>query len=145
VIPDLSSRSANEALNEMVLYLKGKKKIQKEKELFDKLIQREELGSTAIGNGFAIPHCKIRNMKSPIVLLAISKKGVDFHSLDGKPSKVFFLVISSPDNPSLSLQILATIAHLIRKTKTLRNKILNESEIGSILSVIKREEERIHE
>lgn len=145
MIPDLSSRSANEALNEMVLYLKGKKKIQKEKELFDKLIQREELGSTAIGNGFAIPHCKIRNMKSPIVLLAISKKGVDFHSLDGKPSKVFFLVISSPDNPSLSLQILATIAHLIRKTKTLRNKILNESEIGSILSVIKREEERIHE
>jgi PTS system nitrogen regulatory IIA component len=145
VITELASRSAEETLQEMVVFLKEKNKISKEKELLEKLLKREELGSTAIGQGFAIPHCKIKNIKTPIVLLARSKNGVAFNSIDGKPSQVFFLVVSSPDNPSQNLQILATIAHLIRKAKTLKKKILDEDEAGSLLSVIKREEEKIHE
>jgi PTS system nitrogen regulatory IIA component len=145
VVPDLANQSADDVLQEMVQYLKTKNKINKEKELLEKLIQREKLGSTAIGKGFAIPHCKIKGIKAPIVLLSISKKGVVFNSIDGKPSHVFFLVVSSPENPSLNLQILATIAHLIRKSNALNKKILDAGDIDNILSVIKREEENIHD
>jgi len=76
--------------------------------------------------------------------LAISKKGINFYSLDGKPSQIFFLVISSPDNPSLNLQILAAIAHLVRKASSLKKKIFEAKSISFILDVIREEEEKLH-
>lgn len=60
VIEELASGSREGVLKEMVSFLKKRKKITKEKELYEKLLQREELGSTAIGEGVAIPHCKIK-------------------------------------------------------------------------------------
>lgn len=145
VIPELQYQERDKVLKEMVDFLKSRNKISKGKELFEKLIQRENLGSTAIGEGVAIPHCKIKGAKNPIVLLAISKKGVDFLSLDGKPSHLFFMVVSSPENPSLNLQILAAIAYLVRKSNSLIKKILNAKNIGDILDVIREEEEKINE
>jgi len=145
IIEELDSQDREGALREMVNFLKKKKKVSKEKELYEKLLQREELGSTAIGEGVAIPHCKIKGVKSPIILLAISKKSVDFQSLDGKPSNIFFLVVSSPENPSLNLQILAAIASLVRKSGSLLKKILNAVNISAILEIIREEEEKLSE
>ena len=144
VIAELESQDREGVLKEMVAFLKKKNKIAKDKELFEKLLQREKLGSTAIGEGVAIPHCKMKGVKNPVVMLAVSKKSVDFHSLDGKPSHVFFLVVSSPDNPSLNLQILAAIAHLVRKSSSLEKKILRAESISSILDVMRKEEEKLN-
>jgi len=144
VIAELESQDREGVLKEMVAFLKKKNKIAKNKELYEKLLQREKLGSTAIGEGVAIPHCKIKGVKNPVVMLAVSKKSVDFHSLDGKPSHVFFLVVSSPDNPSLNLQILAAIAHLVRKSSSLEKKILRAESISSILDVMRKEEEKLN-
>ncbi|MGB3862056.1 MAG: PTS sugar transporter subunit IIA [Candidatus Aminicenantaceae bacterium] len=143
VIPELESTTKDDALREMGAFLKKRNKIAKDKDLYEKLLQREELGSTAIGDGVAIPHCKMKGVKNPVVMLAISKKGLDFHSLDGKPSYIFFLVVSSPDNPSVNLQILAAIAHLVRKAKRVIRKIQEAEDISMILEVLKDEEERI--
>jgi len=145
IIEELVSQDREGALREMVNFLKKKKIVSKEKELYEKLLQREELGSTAIGEGVAIPHCKIKGVKNPIILLAISKKSVDFQSLDGKPSNIFFLVVSSPENPSLNLQILAAIASLVRKSGSLLKKILNAANISAILEIIREEEEKLSE
>lgn len=145
VMPELEFQDSEGVLREMVSFLKSKNKIAKEKELYEKLSQREKLGSTAIGGGVAIPHCKLKEAKNPVVMLAISKKGVDFHSLDGKPSHIFFLVVSSPDNPSLNLQILAAIAHLVRKSNDLLKKILEAENISVIMDVIREEEEKLDE
>ncbi|MEA2005785.1 MAG: PTS sugar transporter subunit IIA [Acidobacteriota bacterium] len=146
IITDIESQKGEEVLKEMVDFLKKKNVITREKDLYEKLLQREKLGSTAIGDGVAIPHCKLKGAKDPILLLAVSKKGVDFSSLDGKPAHIFFLVVSSPDNPSLNLQILAAIAHLVRKSNGLLvKKILNAKNIQSILGIIKEEEEKIDE
>lgn len=143
VIPELESTTRDDVLKEMGAFLKKRNKITKDKDLYEKLLQREELGSTAIGDGVAIPHCKMKGVKNPVVMLAISKKGLDFHSLDGKPSYIFFLVVSSPDNPSVNLQILAAIAHLVRKAKRVIRKIQEAEDISKILEVLKDEEERI--
>jgi nitrogen PTS system EIIA component len=145
VIEELDSQDKEGALKEMVSFLKRRKKISKEKELYGKLLQREELGSTAIGEGVAIPHCKMKGVKNPIVLLAISRKSIDFQSLDGNPSNIFFLVVSSPDNPSLNLQILAAIASLVRKSESLLKKILNAKNVSTILEIIREEEEKLSE
>ncbi|MGB8951042.1 MAG: PTS sugar transporter subunit IIA [Candidatus Aminicenantales bacterium] len=143
IISELESQERKGVLKEIVSFLKKTRKITKDKELYEKLIQREGLGSTAIGEGFAIPHCKVKGIKSPLVVLALSKKGVNFESLDGKPSWVFFLVISPLDNPSLNLQILAAIAHLVRKSNHLIKKILEAKTRSEILIVIREEEEKL--
>lgn len=144
IIPELESENVEGVLREMVKFLKKKDKISKEKELYEKLVQREKLGSTAIGEGVAIPHCKMKGIRNPIVMLAISKKSVDFCSLDGKPSHVFFLVVSSPDNPSMNLQILAAIAHLVRKSSSLVKKILKAKNLSAILDIVREEEEKLN-
>ncbi len=145
ILLDLKSKDRDPLLKEMVAFVKKRNRISKEKDLFEKLLQRENLGSTAIGEGVAIPHCKIKGIKSPIVALALSKQGVNFHAIDKKPSHIFFLVVSSPDNPSLNLQILAAIAHLVRKGKALKKKILEADNIGVILDVIREEEDKLNE
>jgi len=145
ILLGLESEEREKVLKEMVGFLKERNRITKEKELYEKLIQREQLGSTAIGDGVAIPHCKMKGIKDPIVMLAVSAKGVNFHSLDGKPSHLFFLVASSPENPSLNLQILAAIAHLVRKANSLLKKALEAKNISDILEIIKVEEEKINE
>jgi PTS system nitrogen regulatory IIA component len=145
VLLELQSDSMEDVLKEIVGFLKKKNKVTKEKDLYEKLIQREKLGSTAIGDGVAIPHCKMKGVKDPILFLAVSKKGVNFYSVDNRPTYVFFLVVSSPDNPSLNLQILAAIAHLVRKANSLLKKILEAKNITEILGIIQEEEEKINE
>jgi PTS system nitrogen regulatory IIA component len=144
IIPELESEDVENVLKEMVKFIKKRGKITKEKELYEKLVQREKLGSTAIGEGVAIPHCKMKGVRNPIVMLAISKKSVDFCSLDGKPSHIFFMVVSSPDNPSMNLQILAAIAHLVRKSSSLVKKILKAKNINAVLDIIREEEEKLN-
>lgn len=145
IITEMKAEDREGVLREMVSFLKKRNKISKEKDLYGKLLQREKLGSTAIGEGVAIPHCKMKGITNPLVLLAISKKGVNFYSLDGKPSQIFFLVVSSPDNPSLNLQILAAIAHLVRKAGSLLQKVLHAESLSQILDIIREEEERLND
>jgi len=143
IIPELASTGREEALQEMVSFLKGREKITCPDELYEKLLQREKQQSTAIGDGVAIPHCKLKEVKDPILVLAVSKKGVRFESMDGKPAHVFFLVISSPENPSVNLQILAAIAHLARKASSLQKKILQAKTPARIIEVIREIEEKM--
>jgi len=143
IIPEISSRERDSALEEMVEFLESKNKIRNGKDLFEKLIQREKLGSTAIGDGIAIPHCKSKEAESPLLVLAVSKRGVQFEALDGKPTHILFLVVSSPDNPGQSLQILASIAHLVRKAGSLPKRIMAAKNPRKILEIIREEEENL--
>ncbi len=145
IIPELVSQERDAVLAEMVGYLKAAEKITQDKELFAKLIQREKLGSTAIGDGIAIPHCKLKEVGSPLLALAVSRKGVRFEALDGKPTHIFFLVVSSPENPGQNLQILAAIAHLVRKAGALQKRIMGGKNPGRLLEIVREEEEKVHE
>lgn len=143
IIPEVLSQERDAALEEMVRHLKRKDRVRNDKELYEKLLQREKLGSTAIGSGIAIPHCKLKEAESPILALAVSKKGVRFEALDGKPTHLFFLVVSSPENPGQNLQILASIAHFVRKAGSLPKRIMAAKNPRKILEIIREEEERL--
>ena len=145
IIPELVSQEREAVLEEIVGQLKLAKKISRDKDLYEKLVQREKLGSTAIGDGIAIPHCKLKEVKSPLLALAVSKKGAQFDAIDGKPTHIFFLVVSSPDNPGQSLQVLAAVAYLARKAVSLQKKIMGAKNQGKILEIIREEEEKIRD
>ncbi len=145
VLFDLESGDRDAVLREMAGFLKKSCREVKEKEIYEKLIKREELGSTAIGKEVAIPHCKSKSVKDSLVLLAVSRKGVDFNAMDGKPVRLLFLVISPPENPSLNLQILAAIAHLVRKSNHLISKTMAAKTTAEIMDIIAQEEEELNE
>ena len=83
-------------------------------DLAKKLVEREAMGSTGLGGGLAIPHCKVRNLTDVVVAIGISRAGIDFRSADGQPVTVVFLVLSPAESPALHLQALARISRLIR-------------------------------
>jgi len=143
VIRDLRAGEREGALEEMIRPLSGYDKKLSEKELYEKLLQRERLGSTAVGEGYAIPHCKVKSLDEPLVLLAVSRKGVSFDAIDGRLAHVFFLVVSSVEKPSQNLQILAAVARLIRRSPLLLKKISKARSSQEILGSIREEEEKI--
>ncbi len=74
------------------------------------ILKREELGSTGIGRGIAVPHTKHPSVDHPVGTVGISSVGVDFQSLDGEPVQLFFMLISPPDRPSDHLRALENIS-----------------------------------
>ncbi len=108
----------------------------KSDEIFKVLMDREDLGSTGIGNGIAIPHGKFDIERNLIGAIAISKDGVEFDSIDKKPVNIFFVFISSPSATSLHLKILAKVSKLLMDEKV-RENIINsktKEELKNILS-----------
>lgn len=73
-------------------------------------IGREELGTTGIGSGVAIPHSKHPAVDRVVATVGISSEGIDFGSLDSRPTSVFFLLISPPDAPQDHLKALETVS-----------------------------------
>jgi PTS system fructose-specific IIA component/PTS system nitrogen regulatory IIA component len=89
-----------------------------EKTQFDSIIKailkREELGSTGIGRGVAVPHTKHASVDRLVGTVAVSKEGVDFASLDGETVQLFFLLVSPMDRPGDHLRALENISRQLR-------------------------------
>jgi PTS system nitrogen regulatory IIA component len=142
VVPDLAARDRDGILREMAAVLKARGRVAEDGELAARLSDREKLGSTAIGRGIAIPHCKAPGVPGPLVLLAVSRKGAAFDAADGKPAHLFFMVVTPPEDPALNLQILAAVARLARRAKSLLRRILSAARAPEILEIVREEEER---
>ena len=110
--------------------------------LLSALMRREELGSTGLGNGIAIPHAKAEEIPEPQGLLAVSRKGIDFHALDGELVHVFFLMVY-PQNPvGVHLIVLAGLARLLRDDFVV-GLIRRAVKPGQVIKIISEQEERI--
>lgn len=78
------------------------------------ILGREELGSTGIGQGVAVPHTRHPTVDRLIGTVALSKSGVDFAALDGEPVDIFFLLISPPNQPGDHLRALENISRHLK-------------------------------
>ena len=78
------------------------------------ILKREELGSTGIGRGVAVPHTKHPSVSKLVGTVAVSQEGIDFQSLDGEPVQLFFLLVSPPDRPGDHLRALENISRQLR-------------------------------
>jgi PTS system nitrogen regulatory IIA component len=84
------------------------------KELASRLLDRERLGCTGLGNGVAIPHCKLAGIDRPAVAVATTERPVDFGAPDGKPITLVFLVVSPTFGAAAHLQALARVSRMLR-------------------------------
>ena len=97
-LSELKASNREDLLKEMVDYLAAKEKISNTALIYDLVKKREDLGSTGIGDGIAIPHCRSIAVEKLTVLCALKSKGVAFKSPDNKPVKLLFLVVAPPQD-----------------------------------------------
>jgi nitrogen PTS system EIIA component len=116
IVTELDVDSKDEAIKSMVASLReaGTFSADDEDSIVAAILKREELGSTGIGNGVAVPHTKHPSVDKLVATIALSKGGVDFASLDGEPVYILFLLVSPPDRPGDHLRGLENISRHLR-------------------------------
>ena len=139
ILADLKARNKNGILEELVAPVADIAKVQQE-DLVRVLLERERLGSTGIGGGIGIPHGKMKNLENLVLGFGLSRKGVDFESLDGKPAHIFFLLVTPENSTGLHLKLLARISRIL-KNETFKNRLLEAGDRDEIFGIIKDEDE----
>jgi mannitol/fructose-specific phosphotransferase system IIA component (Ntr-type) len=132
--------STEELLSGLVRGLKSKNRISDEKFVYNKLIEREKLGSTSIGNHSAVPHTKLKEIKKPVIAIGVSKKGLMYHETDDQLVHLIILILSPNNSPVIHLQILAAAASLIKKSKDLIPEILTVETATDLMDIINKYE-----
>ncbi len=136
VVLDLTASSVDEALVRIADFLAAGNGLASE-EVAAALIERERLGTTAVGDGFAIPHCKLTGLDSIIVGYARFDSGIDFRAADGMPVTTFLVVLSPPHQPALHLQVLSQIARTL-KHEAIRDQLRAATDSAQVLEIIKQ-------
>ena len=138
---ELASKTKKEAIQELVeLLVKSKKLEPAESEKVVKvLLEREELGSTGIGQGIAIHHAKTDAVKEVTAAFGKSNDGVAFDALDGKPVYLLFLLVAPTDASSLHIKALAKISRLL-KHKYFRSVLRKAANTQEVVKVIAEED-----
>ncbi|WP_197232007.1 PTS sugar transporter subunit IIA [Novipirellula artificiosorum] len=88
--------------------------IAQQNELSDAILKREELGSTGIGSGFAVPHASVDWLSSCVTVMAFAPNGIDFDSLDGQPVRTVILIASPKSKPGDHLRLLERVSRSLR-------------------------------
>ncbi len=144
IVVELKATGKEEAIREIVgsLHASGQLGEADLESVIRAILGREELGSTGIGQGVAVPHTRHPTVSRLVGTVALSKKGVDFAALDGDPVNIFFLLISPPNQPGDHLRALENISrHLkddrfvsfLRQAKTREQvvDVLDEADKGT--------------
>jgi PTS system nitrogen regulatory IIA component len=143
ILVDIKSTKKEDVIKEMVDFLIEASDVEKRNrnKLIDALMSREALGSTAIGQGIAIPHAKCDCVDKLVAAFGLSKKGVDFDSLDGELAFIFFLLVAPQDSAGPHLKALARISRLL-KDKYFRDTLRTCMDEKSVIKVITQEDEK---
>lgn len=117
IVPNLTVGTKEQAIRSLVASLKNARRISPEDEenIVTAIMTREELGSTGIGRGVAVPHTKHPSVKSLIATIGLCREGLDFSSLDGEDVHIIFLLVSPPDRPGDHLRGLETITRHLKR------------------------------
>ncbi|MBL8749188.1 MAG: PTS sugar transporter subunit IIA [Planctomycetes bacterium] len=116
LVADLAATNKDAALKELlsVAQAAGAFGTKATKGLHKRLVEREAVGSTGLGNGVAVPHVKGDEIEKVVLVLARAKKGLEWHAIDGRAVNILFLLASPKDDPDMHLQCLRWIATLAR-------------------------------
>lgn len=106
------------------------------------LIERERIGSTGIGQGFAIPHGKLPRITSLVACFARSAEGVQFCSLDGKPAHLFLFLLAPEGRAGIHLKALARASRLF-KDASFRSRLMTPPDAHALFEVIAQEDARL--
>jgi PTS system nitrogen regulatory IIA component len=139
IIADLNAHDKKGILEELAAPVARQAGVETET-LVKVLLEREQLGSTGIGGGIGIPHGKLKDMNQLALGFGLSRKGVDFDSMDGKPTHIFFLLVTPENSTGLHLKVLARISRIL-KNEPFKEKLFNAAGVDEILDIIAEEDE----
>jgi PTS system nitrogen regulatory IIA component len=141
VIPDLKGADKASVLKELSGVLVNPCQVTSVEELLQVLLDRERLGSTGIGEGIAIPHGRLKKLKKFFISFGRSIQGVDFDSIDRKPSHLFFLVMAPENSAVDNLKLLSRIVTLL-KEPSFKKRLIEASSGKELFQIISEEDEK---
>ena len=139
IIPELRSKNKREVLEELTGALLNCKANLDKEALVAVLLERERLGSTGIGDGIAIPHGKVQDLDELVLSFGRSTEGIEFDSMDGRPTHLFFLLIAPENSAGIHLRALAKISRLL-KSGQFRQRLLEAENSEALFQVIQEED-----
>jgi len=139
IIPSLEATDKKGVLEELTIPAANISKVEHSK-LVRMLMERERLGTTGIGGGIAIPHGKLKQLEEEIMCIGISRKGVDFEAMDGRPVHIFFLLFTPEGATVVHLMLLSRISKLL-KNELFRQRLLDAADAESICAIIEEFDE----
>ena len=141
VIPNLQGTDKPSILKELSSLLVKPCQVTSVEELLQVLLDREKLGSTGIGEGIAIPHGRLKKLKKFFISFGRSLRGVDFDSIDRKPSHLFFLVIAPENSAVDNLKLLSRIVTLL-KEPSLKKRLMEVHSQKELFQIISEDDEK---
>jgi PTS system nitrogen regulatory IIA component len=141
VMTELQGDNKNSVLREMAGNLSVQFASVNPEQILSVLLEREKLGSTAIGEGVAIPHGKLPGIGQVHGLFARSSGGIDFDSIDGGPTHLFFVLIAPENSAGDHLKALARISRLLKDSE-FRVRLMKAKSKEEIFATIKEEDEK---
>jgi len=135
----LKAQSRDEVIRELAGILHRTGKVQNPAALVEALLERESLGSTGIGHGVAIPHARSKEVSRSVIAIGRSERPVEFDAIDGKPTRLFFLLVAPEGGDNEHLFTLAKIARLIKDART-RERLLTVDTPQALLDLLRDQE-----
>ena len=139
IIPSLSAKTKPAIIRELADHLAERTPSVQSDELAKVLIDREGLASTAIGEGVAIPHGKLPSVHDIVACIGRARQGVDFDSMDGQPTFLFFVMVAPESSTGAHLKALARISRVF-KDGEFRRRLLEAADADSMYEIIRSED-----
>jgi PTS system nitrogen regulatory IIA component len=139
VVPALQATEKRGILEELAQYMSGRHPQIDRATLSRVLIEREQLASTAIGEGVAIPHGKLASVGEIVACLGRAPTGVEFDSMDGQPTYLFFVLVAPESSTGAHLKALARISRVF-KDPEFRRRLLAASDAEAMYHVVADED-----
>ncbi|ART75583.1 PTS fructose transporter subunit IIA [Sutcliffiella horikoshii] len=140
----LRSGTKPEVIRELIESLDRAGKLADKKKYEEAILAREAQSTTGIGEGIAIPHAKTNAVKTPAIAFGVAKDGVDYESLDGQPSQLFFMIAASEGANNEHLETLSRLSSMLMDME-FRTALLNASTKEEIISLIDKKEKELYE
>ena len=137
----MSARDKESAIKELVQLLESAHGVNTKGEILSKVLQRESMMSTGIGNGVAIPHGKTRLLDHLVAACGVSPGGIEFDSMDGENANLFILLVSPESLRGPHVKALANVSRLL-KEESVRTSLRESKEPADFLSVLREAERR---
>ncbi len=141
VIGALAAKDKPEVLAELCRSLAQRAGASSAEKLTDVLLEREKLSSTGIGEGVAIPHGKLSGLKELVAAFGVSRTGVDFDAIDGKPTQLFFALLAPENSAGIHLKALARISRLF-KNAAFRRSVVEAGSAKAMYDLIAAEDSK---
>lgn len=131
----LESTTKDDLLRELVALADDSARVQDREEVLRAVLDREEVLSTGIGHGVAIPHGKSAHVSGLVLVAGVAREGIDFEALDGRPVHLFFLLVGPEEAAGQHVKALSRISRLLRR-ESFRLRLIAAGDANEFYSVL---------